>query len=336
MRLRTNVTILVAVGLTSGLAGIARAQAGFVQIDVPGSLFTTATGVNNLNDVVGWYTTNSSSGTGFEYDAGSFINLNISVPAAGTGISSPFTQPLAINDTGSIVGVFGGVASGQAVSSGFLINSSGAIQISPPNAIESEATAIDDNGDIAGWFVNGQSQTEGFILGAASSTYTPVSVPGASATEITGIDNNGDVVGIADLSTGEAGFLYDYGAASPQFFAFSLPVALAISAMSINDLGEIACTYTDVNGGLDGCVSNRWTFSTVDDPNGIGTTSITGINDEDLLAGSFVDSNGTMHGLLVTPEPSSAVLLGTALLLLGLMVAGRRFSSGARRHPASG
>lgn len=309
MRFKYAVLVLGVGGLLFAWAGVAAAQTGLVQIDVPGSLSTTATGINNLNQIVGWYITLNSSGTGFEESGGTFMNLNINVPAGS------YSQPLAINDTGSIVGVFGGSSGPE----GFLLNGARYSAITgPAGSIQSEATGIDNGGDIAGWYINASSVTQGFLLNGSTGTYSTIAVPGATATEITGINSAGGLVaGIADLSTGESGFLYDYGSSSPQYFSFNLPVALSINSMSINDLGDIACTYADVNGLSHGCLSNGVTFTTVDDPHGIGTTVLSGINDSGQFVGSYMDAAGVTHGI-TTPEPSAAVLWMSGLLILGL------------------
>jgi hypothetical protein len=43
-------------------------------------------------------------------------------------------------------------------------------------------------------------------------------------------------------------------------------------------------------------------FENVDDPNGIGATTINGVNDHGDLVGFYTDSNGNTDGLLATPQ----------------------------------
>jgi hypothetical protein len=43
-------------------------------------------------------------------------------------------------------------------------------------------------------------------------------------------------------------------------------------------------------------------FSTVDDPHGIGTTTINGVNDFGQLVGLYVDANGNTDGFLASPQ----------------------------------
>ena len=46
----------------------------------------------------------------------------------------------------------------------------------------------------------------------------------------------------------------------------------------------------------------RHGFTTVDDPHGVGTTTINGVNDFGQLVGFYVDGNGNTDGFLATPQ----------------------------------
>jgi hypothetical protein len=43
-------------------------------------------------------------------------------------------------------------------------------------------------------------------------------------------------------------------------------------------------------------------FRTVDDPHGVGTTTINGVNDFGQLVGFYVGANGNTDGLLAAPH----------------------------------
>ena len=76
-------------------------------------------------------------------------------------------------------------------------------------------------------------------------------------------------------------------------------------ALGVNDRDEVVGTYTIGSGGTATMHGFTWKpgqgFSTVDDPQGIGTTTINGVNDAGNLVGFYVDGAGNTDGLLATP-----------------------------------
>ena len=48
-------------------------------------------------------------------------------------------------------------------------------------------------------------------------------------------------------------------------------------------------------------VNDNHGFATVDDPNGLGTTTINGVNDFGGLVGFYVDGNGNTDGFTAIP-----------------------------------
>jgi probable HAF family extracellular repeat protein len=66
----------------------------------------------------------------------------------------------------------------------------------------------------------------------------------------------------------------------------------------VNKSGHVVGTYTDANGGTHGFIWNQGTFQTVDDPDGMGTTIINGINNRGDIVGFFVDADGNTDGFV--------------------------------------
>ena len=53
---------------------------------------------------------------------------------------------------------------------------------------------------------------------------------------------------------------------------------------------------------MHGFVFQHGHFVTIDDPNGIGTTTVNGVNNAGQIVGFYVDSAGNTDGFLGTPQ----------------------------------
>ena len=87
-----------------------------------------------------------------------------------------------------------------------------------------------------------------------------------------------------------------------KVFHLSVPGATATQAFGVNDGDEVVGDYTTGTGAsatTDGFVwAPGFGFQTVDDPNGMGATTINGVNDRGTLVGFYTDSAGNTDGLL--------------------------------------
>ena len=74
--------------------------------------------------------------------------------------------------------------------------------------------------------------------------------------------------------------------------------------MGLNDLGQVVGVYT-VGTAMHGFIFNtkNGSFRSVDDPNGVGTTTINGINNFSQIVGFYVDSLGHTDGFIGTWTP---------------------------------
>ena len=93
-------------GLLVGLTGPARAQYDYTTIDVPGSTYSLASGINDAGQIVGWYVDGALTSHGFLLDVdGSYTTLD---PP-----DSNFTNAFAINRAGQIVGLYASAFGGN-------------------------------------------------------------------------------------------------------------------------------------------------------------------------------------------------------------------------------
>jgi hypothetical protein len=76
-------------------------------------------------------------------------------------------------------------------------------------------------------------------------------------------------------------------------------------ATGINADDEIVGVYTDSSNAMHGfTLKNPLTkakFTSIDDPNGVGTTTVNGLNDAGDLVGFYVDGTGNTDGFLAVP-----------------------------------
>jgi hypothetical protein len=70
---------------------------------------------------------------------------------------------------------------------------------------------------------------------------------------------------------------------------------------------------------MHGFLDDHGVFQTIDDPLGVGTTIVNGINDKGQLVGFFVDAAGATEGFLASPVPDAAKTLSLLTLSLALL-----------------
>lgn len=121
----------------------------------------------------------------------------------------------------------------------------------------------------------------------------------------TGINGRGDVCGYAKRSNGAVeGFLLRDG----SYTFYSYPHATSTEFLGITILDRIVGAYVDKSGKTHGFLltdpqrPNHTAWQSIDDPNGVGTTTVTSINIHYDLVGYYVDRFGKTHGFLATPS----------------------------------
>ena len=232
----------------------------FVNENFPGSVQTQVTAINDQGVTVGfWSGMNNANqvndNTGF-YDRGGAFH-KVAFPT-GNNANPPVNQLLGINDYDNAVGFYTDAA-GNNHAYEYSIDRHTFHTVTIAGATSATAAAINDGGDIAGFFAGSGGTTEGFLL-TAHGTLTNLAYPGASATQALGVNNHREVVGFYQVGTGNAAQTHGF-------------------------------TWTAKGG-----------FKQVDDPAGVGTTTVNGVNDAGDLVGFYVDSAGNTDGMLATPS----------------------------------
>lgn len=161
---------------------IGSVQAAQHYIDVPGSIWSEARGLNNRDEVVGFYLDPQSGYRGYLWRNGSFTTLDF--PGA------LWTLPSKINDLGVVVGYF---LDGTGFPHGFSYGNGRWTPIDFPGSTDTVAVGINSVGDVVGVFDVTQPLTHGFIL--HNGQFTRVDTPFGEQSEIDGINDAGTLAG---------------------------------------------------------------------------------------------------------------------------------------------
>jgi probable HAF family extracellular repeat protein len=294
---------------------------GYLPFSELGGVFTTlpeplggdrasASGVNDLGQIVGNFRNASLGSSGFLYSGGTFTQLddpNAKMPGA--------TVVSGINDSGVIVGHYfdnGNVVHGFKYVGGVYTT------IDVPGAILTEAIGINAAGVIVGAYEDSGFVMHGFIDNNSSFTTLDDPLAGSFGTLATGINDLGQVVGTyTDTMVRNHGFLYS----NSSFTTIDDPsvaypgVNTGTSANSINDAGRIVGYYTD-SSSYHGFVLN--TKAAPHDLNGDYAADVVWRNTNGTVAGWLMNgasissgANLTYQGNPIAPDVSWSVA-GTA------------------------
>jgi hypothetical protein len=157
---------------------------------------------------------------------------------------------------------------------------------------------LNDSGIAVGFYTDGSGVNHGFTLNQATGKFTAVKPPGGTNVTASAINNNGDVVGFYTSSSETIGFLEKAG----NFSTFSYPSASSTTPFGVNVHDDIVGSYATSSASHGFLLTSPLTkakFLSIDDPNGIGTTVINGLNDRVNMVGFYVDSAGNTDGMLI-------------------------------------
>jgi hypothetical protein len=168
---------------------------------------------------------------------------------------------------------------------------------------------VNDHDVAVGFYTNAQGNNRGYTYDIRHHTFSRVLVPGAPggtagpSLTAAGINNYGDVAGFyANGNTTDAFLRLSWG----KFLTLAVPGASMTQALGVNDHEEVVGVYTVGSGSSATMHGFTWRpgygFRTVDDPHGIGTTTINGVNNAGDLAGFYVDAAGNTDGMIALPR----------------------------------
>jgi probable HAF family extracellular repeat protein len=238
-------------------------QGDYTNENFPNSVQTQVTAINNNGDTAGFWADNAGDNFGFIKHNGVFTSYQN--PHTGVSNGVKVNQLLGINDYGVAVGFYtDGNGNNHAYRLNLKTGQFSLIHMATfsSQAVSAMATAINDNGDIVGTYTNKDGSMHGFLVkGKTTRVFDYTGSMKASGTMFLGINDYDVIVGAYTVGSGNSAQTHGFVLADP----LQQPQWLSI-----------------------------------DDPNGVGSTTINGLNDNGDLVGFYVDTKGNTDGLLVS------------------------------------
>jgi probable HAF family extracellular repeat protein len=311
-RLRTAAVALVA--LTAGTGAVVALAPSAAQAaprpytfktldDHADPTFNQLLGINNSNVISGYFgsglTGHPNKGYVLSPPYGQADYTNENFPG------SMQTQVTSLNNKGATAGFW---VNALGTNLGFIESSGVFTSYADPHTPSgagsvNQILGINDSGIAVGFYNNKKGNSVSYTLNQATGVFTMIPRQGVS-TVATGINDAGAVVGFSKATDGTfSSFLL----ASGHVTRFQFPGGSDTMAFGINAKDQIVGSYLDGSDVMHGFLLNHPTgpkhpqWRSIDDPNGVGSTLVNGLNDAGDLVGFYTDSAGNTDGMLATP-----------------------------------
>jgi hypothetical protein len=213
-----------------------------------------------------------------------------------------FNQLLGINNNGVISGYFGSGASGHPNQGYTLASPYGQGNYTNenyPGSVQTQVTAINNNGNTAGFWVDGNGNNFGFVeWNGVFTTYKDPNTGNGTVNQLLGLNDKGIAVGFYTDGNG-VNHAYKLNQATGKFTAIVPPGGSNAIAAGINDNGDVVGFLTASNGNIVSFLLKGKTFTEFDFSGSTNTTAL-GVNKSDQIVGGYVDGAGLMHGFVLS------------------------------------
>jgi len=284
-------TLVLAVPLCLSAAALGQVNYSFETIDYSGDTFTQLLGINNSGIIAGYHGATTNKGFTYNLSTKKFTSENFP--------GSAQTQVIGINNLGRTSGFYittGGTTLGFTAKGG--VYTSVALKGTPFNQLLSQ----NDFAQASGYYstkADGTGPDTAYIYDEGGGIFEAFTFPNSVNAQATGINNAGDVCGFTTDGSGKThGWLQVGGIVR----LLDYPGATFTQALGLNNKGQVVGIYTDSANNTHGFVyvvsTKKW--QSIDDPSGIGTTTVNGINDNGVLVG-FYGTSPINSGFVATP-----------------------------------
>ncbi len=288
---------LKSLALSLGVAVLCMSSAfaqsyNFQTVNYPGDTFTQLLGINNSNEIAGYHGATTNKGFTFNLPTDKFTDENYP--------GSQQTQVIGINNNPFKTSGFY-ILHNQTV--GFTDYQGTFTSVHFPKKSFNQLLSQNDYGQAAGYYStqgNGSGPDTAYVYDEDGGVFEAFNIPGSTSAQATGINNSSSVCGFfVDGAGTNHGWLRVLG----HFYILDYPGSTFTQALGLNNKGLVVGVYTDNSGNNHGFVYTVATqsFISVDDPSGIGTTVVNGINDNGVLVG-FYGTAPLNSGFVASPQ----------------------------------
>jgi hypothetical protein len=287
-------------------------QGNYQNENFPVSVQTQVTGLNDNGVSVGfWSTMNTANQVnnnfGFYELNGGFHSV---VFPTGDNANPVTDQLLGVNDHDVAVGFY---TNGGGLNRGYTYNINthqfGRVWVPGyPTGVKAPSTtaaAINNNGDIAGFWTNPKTgNTDGFLF--RHGKFIDLAVHGASSTQALGVNDHDEVVGDYTVGTGSAAVMHGFTWTPGGGFAtVDDPDGIGTTTINgVNDAGDLVGFYVDGNGNTDGFLAKpvvpkpvTTSLQLMSMPQGTATLGRDSEDDVDVTIDAFGLTPGSAHNV---------------------------------------
>ena len=231
-------------------------RGGYTGENFPGSVQTQVTGLNNRGVTVGFWS--GMNNANMVNDNFGFVDVNGRFHTADFPTKSPANPPvdqlLGVNDSDVAVGFYTD-ANGNNHGYEYNIAANRYSSVTDPSlpGTSLTAAAINDEGNVAGFYTNSAGTTDGFLK-THHGQFIDLAAPGAASTMALGVNARNEVVGTYTVGSGSSAVMHGF-TWTPQhgFSTVDDPHGAGTTTINgVNDFGQLVGFYVDGNGNTDG------------------------------------------------------------------------------------
>lgn len=219
----------------------------FSEENYPGAAQTQVRAINGSGDTAGFWVDSGGVVRGFIDWNGVFTSYN-DPNAVGA------TEILGLNDSGIAVGFYVGASN---IRYAFTLDrATGTFTaVSPPSASNVTAAAVNDSGDIVGYY-GAPSSSTGFL--DINGAFTTLTYPSSSSTLALGVNSHDAIVGSYSDASGTHGFWLHDPLTRPAYVSIDAPQGAGRTTLNgVNDRLNMVGYYIDGSGNTIGLLVER-------------------------------------------------------------------------------